>query len=131
MNAFNEQHRAHAARYGQLFAQAGLSDWLQAPADVADRHTYHQYVIHLPDGQRDPVKAHLQEKEVGCGIYYPLPLHLQPCFAKHGGKVGDHPVAERCAKNGLALPIFPELTAAEQDEVVAALASARTAVDAD
>lgn len=128
VDRFNQRRRELALRYEQLFKDHDLLGWLCHPKDVADRHTYHQYVIDLPDGVRDQVRAFLQERKIGCGVYYPLPLHLQPCFARYGGQRGQLPVSEQCAETGLALPIFPELTEAEQDLVAETLVQARDAL---
>ena len=65
--------------------------------------------------------AHLKTQGIGCAIYYPLPLHLQPCFANLGYKLGDLPVTERAMNTVLSLPIYSELTEAQLDQVVAAV----------
>ena len=85
--------------------------------DVASEHIFNQYTIRVP--QRDALQAHLKAKGVGHAVYYPLPLHLQPCFAYLGYKEGAFPESERAAKEVLSLPIYPELTEAQRDEVVA------------
>ena len=90
---------------------------------MPDRHAYHQFVIRVPQEDRDPLIAHLRERGVACAIYYPIPFHRQPCFEYLGGKDGDCPVAEEAARTTLALPIFQGLTEGEQMEVAAALAS--------
>jgi dTDP-4-amino-4,6-dideoxygalactose transaminase len=79
-------------------------------------------VIRVP--RRDSVRARLAEAGVGSEVYYPVPLHLQECFASLGGKPGDLPVSERAADEVLALPIWPELTGAEISAVAAAVAQA-------
>ncbi|AFG34726.1 Pleiotropic regulatory protein [Fervidobacterium sp. SC_NGM5_O18] len=82
-------------------------------------HVYHQYVVEFEDEKtRDRVRDHLTKNEIGTALYYPLPLHLQKCFAEYGYKQGDFPVAEKLSKTTLALPIFPELTDEEIQFVV-------------
>ena len=80
---------------------------------------YNQYCIRVP--RRDEVVAHLQANQIGCEIYYPVPAHLQECFAYLGHKEGSFPQSEKAAKEIMALPVYPELTDEMQDAVVAAI----------
>jgi dTDP-4-amino-4,6-dideoxygalactose transaminase len=113
--------RANAARYLKLFVEAGLTDLVGLPVErEGRRHTYNQYVVRVP--RRDELKAFLSQRGIGCAVYYPLPLHLQPCFSYLGLRSGDLPMSEEASREVLALPVFPELTEAEQHEVVHAIA---------
>ena len=115
---WTESRRRHAARYDQLLAGAGYAPPV-APEHM--RHVHHVYAVY--HAKRDALMAHLTAKGVSTGIHYPIPVHLQPCFADLGYKAGDFPLAERASAQTLSLPMFPEMTAAQQDEVVAALKS--------
>jgi dTDP-4-amino-4,6-dideoxygalactose transaminase len=107
----------NAATYDQLFRQAGLHGKVVLPVAVDGyRHIYNQYVIRTP--QRDALRQYLADCGVGSEIYYPVPLHLQPCFGYLGGKPGDCPEAERAARETIALPIYPELTPEQLKYVV-------------
>jgi dTDP-4-amino-4,6-dideoxygalactose transaminase len=113
--------RANAERYRQLFAAAGLDETISLPQALPGRgHTFNQFVVRAP--RRDELRAHLAERHIGAAVYYPLPLHLQPCFADLGHALGDFPEAEEASCEVLALPVFPELAIAEQEEVVGAIA---------
>jgi dTDP-4-amino-4,6-dideoxygalactose transaminase len=112
----------NAARYRALFHEAGLDDAVALPVERPDRtHIFHQFVIRSRD--RDKLKAHLSEQGIGTEIYYPLPFHLQPCFANLGYRSGDFPNAERAAQESLALPIYPGLSPGQQRAVVDAVSS--------
>ncbi|REK07481.1 MAG: DegT/DnrJ/EryC1/StrS family aminotransferase [Planctomycetota bacterium] len=119
-----KRRQANAARYDELFAKARLTDFVSLPvADKRGRHVWNQYTIRVPDGRRDTLRAYLGERNIGTEIYYPIPLHLQQCFAPLGYEPGSLPETERAAEEVLALPIFPELTAEEQRTVVTAIAA--------
>ena len=113
--AWTEARRRHARRYGELIEEADLLEWIQPPPDSAG-HIYNQFVIRC--AQRDRLQAFLRERGVETEIYYPVPLHLQECFSELGYRNGDFPEAEAAAREALALPVYPELTAAQQDYVV-------------
>ncbi len=106
--------RRNAKRYDQLFAEAGLPVGL--PAVTASRHIFNQYVIRLE--HRDELQSHLKKQGVATEVYYPLPMHLQECFAYLGHVAGSFPESERAAKETLALPIYPELSAEQIQYVV-------------
>ncbi len=117
LSKWNAARRANADRYGEMFFDAKLNETITLPEVLPGRtHVWHQYVIRAP--RRDELQSHLKSKGIGCGVFYPLPLHLQPCFKYLGYKEGAFPAAELASKEVLALPIFPELTEAQQAEVV-------------
>ncbi|MBE3069222.1 MAG: DegT/DnrJ/EryC1/StrS family aminotransferase, partial [Planctomycetes bacterium] len=119
LEQWHEARQAHAAYYNAKFA--GCSAIVTPYAEPHNRMIYNQYVIRVTDGAsshpRDQVEAHLNEKKIGNAIYYPVPLHLQQCFANLGYKEGDMPHAEQAAKEVLAIPVYPELTETQMDEV--------------
>ena len=84
-------------------------------------HIFHHFVIRTD--KRDQLQLHLKEKGIMTGIYYPLPLHMQPCFSYLGNKEGDFPVAERAARTSVAIPVFPELTKTEKDYIISSIRS--------
>ena len=114
-----------AATYRELFASAGLlsegeREGVRVPVEAASRrHTYNYFVIAAP--RRDQLREFLTARRIGTEIYYPVPLHLQECFAELGYKAGALPVSERMAGETLALPIYPELSRAQQERVVEAI----------
>jgi dTDP-4-amino-4,6-dideoxygalactose transaminase len=97
--------RRIAQRYSELLASTPLR--LPREPNYAES-VWHLYVIRHP--RRDELKRHLEANQIGCAIHYPLPLHLQKCYAELGHREGDFPQAERAAREVLALPMFPELT---------------------
>jgi dTDP-4-amino-4,6-dideoxygalactose transaminase len=109
--------QANAARYRRLFEAAGLTKLVKLPLEVAgNRHIYNQFVIRVPN--RDEVQNYLKEQKIGTEVYYPVPLHLQKCFADLGHKEGDFVESEKAAKETLALPIYPELSDQQAEWVV-------------
>ncbi|MFI0356751.1 DegT/DnrJ/EryC1/StrS family aminotransferase [Actinomadura sp. 9N407] len=113
---WNEQRRAAAARYGELLAD--IAD-VTLPAPAGEEHVWHLYVVRVP--RRDEVAERLGELGVRCGVHYPVPVHLQPAFRFLGHGPGDFPVAEAAAGEILSLPMFPQITAEQQDRVAGAL----------
>ena len=126
LEEWNRARFAHAARYNLLLAQAGLlSVKGNSPIRLLEispeaQHVFHQYVIRAE--KRDELRKFLTDRKIGTEVYYPIPLHLQPCFAYLGYEAGDLPESERAAADVLALPMFPELTEDEQRWVVQAVA---------
>lgn len=119
LGRWTNDRRENARRYHQLFTAAHLDQRLILPKQLPDRyHVWNQYTICVPGGRRDELRTQLAEHQVGSEIYYPVPLHLQECFRTLGYRRGSLPVTERLCQEVLSLPIFPELTEAEQDRVV-------------
>jgi dTDP-4-amino-4,6-dideoxygalactose transaminase len=131
IEGWNEARRQRAARYDQLFAEAGLTSAGGQPENAAPiqlpltsahaHHVFHQYVVRA--FRREELREFLTARRIGTEVYYPIPLHLQPCFVYLGYREGDSPEAERAAKEVLALPMFPELTKEEQRRVVESIAA--------
>jgi dTDP-4-amino-4,6-dideoxygalactose transaminase len=121
LDAWTEGRRRNAARYRVLFRDAGLDGTIGLPAEPPDRrHIFNQFVIRTPE--RDALKRHLDERGIGNEIYYPVPFHLQPCFANLGYRQGQFPQAELAAEESLAIPIYGELTETQQRTVVSTIA---------
>ena len=120
LERWTEQRSQNAERYAELFAAHGLERILTLPTALPKRrHVWNQYVVRVPDGKRDALRKYLADAKIGTEIYYPVPLHLQACFAPLGYGPGSLPESELAAQETLALPIFPELTPTEQQTVVA------------
>jgi dTDP-4-amino-4,6-dideoxygalactose transaminase len=120
LDGWTEARQRNAAHYDAAFAAARLGKVITPRASVPGRHIFNQYVVRVEN--RDGLKKHLSERSIGTEIYYPVPLHLQKCFAYLGYKEGEFPESERAAAETLALPIYPELTTAQLDHVVASVA---------
>jgi dTDP-4-amino-4,6-dideoxygalactose transaminase len=110
----NELRRSHAAYYDR--ALEGIDEVVTPVRAACVRHIYHIYAIRVRD--RDEVMRFLAEKGIGCGIHYPVPIHLQQAYRGLGYEPGALPTAERCAKEFISLPMFPELTLAQVEMVV-------------
>jgi dTDP-4-amino-4,6-dideoxygalactose transaminase len=126
IETWNQQRRQRAATYDRLLTDAVLAskrvDSPVKPVKTSPHafHVFHQYVIRAQ--RRDELRKFLGDRNIGTEIYYPIPLHLQPCFAYLGYSTGDLPESERAAAEVLALPMFPELTEPEQKFVVHSIA---------
>ena len=120
LHTWTSARRLHADYYRQLFAQAGLEESVHLPVEPPQcHHVYNQFVIRT--ARRDSLRDYLLRTGIPTEIYYPLPLHLQPAFASLGYGPGDFINSESASREVLALPIFPELTEAQQQAVVAAI----------
>ncbi|UCF42112.1 MAG: DegT/DnrJ/EryC1/StrS family aminotransferase [Gemmatimonadota bacterium] len=109
--------RRNAEAYTEALSDV---DGVVPPAvDPANEHIYHQYTIRA--ARRDELKGHLTERGIGCAVYYPKALHLQPCFASLGYAAGSLPEAERACDEALSLPVYPELERGQRDAVIAAI----------
>ncbi len=134
LEAWHQGRAKNAADYSDSFAQAGAATTgapdagslpiiTPAAAGSGARHIYNQYVIRVPADIRDGLREHMKDAGIGTEIYYPVPLHLQECFAYLGYSEGDLPVSEAAAKESIALPIYPELTAEQKAHVVETVVS--------
>jgi dTDP-4-amino-4,6-dideoxygalactose transaminase len=119
-----ESRRQAASRYDALIERYQLGNFFAPPAVRPDlKHSFNQYVIRVAGGQRDALMRHLKADQIGCEVYYPIPLHLQESLAYLGHREGSFPVSEAAARSVLALPMFPELTQDQQERVVATCAA--------
>jgi len=123
LEKWHAARQARAAYYDERFS--GCEAITTPYVEPHNRMIYHQYVIRVRSDRspvdRDAVASFLDEEQIGHAVYYPVPLHLQTCFADIGYKPGDFPHAEAAAREVLALPVYPELTREQQDKVVAAV----------
>jgi dTDP-4-amino-4,6-dideoxygalactose transaminase len=114
-----EARQEAAHRYDALLDAHKLNDLLRRPVVRSDvRHSFNQYVVCVLDGDRDGLMRYLKTEKIGCEIYYPRPLHVQECLAFLGHRAGDFPASEEASRQVLALPMFPEITARQQERVV-------------
>lgn len=132
LDGWNDARARNAGTYRALFAESALriasssmlapGDDIALPIELAERrHVYHHFVIRAQ--RRDELRTHLAEHGIGAEVYYPQPMHLQECFAGLGHRAGAFPEAERAANDSLAIPVYPELTSAQQAAVVDAIAA--------
>jgi dTDP-4-amino-4,6-dideoxygalactose transaminase len=120
LSGWTQGRRANATRYRALFHAAGLDEAVRLPIEPPDRsHIFNQFVIRTAD--RDGLKRHLDQQGIGNEIYYPVPFHLQPCFANLGYRQGAFPHAERASLESLAIPVYGELRVDQQEAVVSAI----------
>ena len=124
----------NAERYDELFTRSGLttttdgSQPVVLPVTMTNRHIFNQYVIRVP--RRDELKAALQAKGIGTEVYYPVPMHLQDCFAYLGHGAGAFPESERAAKETLAIPVYPEVSRQQIEYVVSCVREFYVGADA-
>ena len=129
LDQWTQRRQENAKRYETLFQQSGLvqkgtvrlPDPVYRDSGAKHYHIYNQFVLRVE--KRDDLIVHLKQKGIGAEIYYPVPFHLQECFGYLGHKKGDFPESERAANETVAIPIYPELTSAQQAEVVEAIKS--------
>jgi dTDP-4-amino-4,6-dideoxygalactose transaminase len=119
LERWNLARKRNAARYNAAFA--GHPAICPPAVDPANDHIFHQYTIRVP--QRDALQAHLKSRGIGHSIYYPLALHLQPCFAYLGYRPGSLPAAEAAMDSVISLPVYPEMTETQQAMVIDAVQS--------
>src|SRR5262249_16877647 len=124
LDGWIEARQEAARRYDTLIEEAHLNQFLERPVVRRQRrHVCTQHAVRVAQGQRDALVRHLHSEKIGCEIYYPVPLHLQPCLAYLGHGPGDFPASEEASRCVLALPMFPELKAEQQRRVVQSCAA--------
>ena len=132
LDEWTRKRQVNAENYRKLFSDSSPiakassaessshSSDVKLPVEAAERrHIYNQFVVKV--SRRDELRTFLQERRIGTEVYYPVPLHLQECFADLGYKAGDLPVSEEAASHTLALPVYPELTLSQQEIVAGAI----------
>lgn len=124
VDAWAQQRKVHAEKYAEAFKWRGLDGQIIAPSEAADcPSVWNQYTVRVTGGRRDALQQYLTERKIGSAIYYPVPLHLQKCFAGLGHTDGSLPVTEQACREVLSLPVYPEMTEAEQEAVIESIAS--------
>ena len=120
LQGWNDARRAAARRYDDLLD--GMEHVVRPETLDGNEHVWHLYVVQVP--ARDDVLAILEQANIGAGIHYPIPIHLQPAFADPASGPGSYPVAEAAAQRILSLPLHPHLTAEQQERVASTLEQA-------
>jgi dTDP-4-amino-4,6-dideoxygalactose transaminase len=115
LDGWSAARRAHAAFYDQ--ALAGIDGLATPVVRAGNESIVNQYTVRVSGGKRDALREHLTAAGVGSSVYYPVPLHLQECFAYLGYREGQFPESERACREVLSLPVFPELSEAQMDYV--------------
>jgi dTDP-4-amino-4,6-dideoxygalactose transaminase len=124
LDSWTVARQAAAKRYDTLIDDYHLGQFIQRPTVKPNRrHVFNQYTVRVAGGQRDALMRHLKMEKIGCEIYYPVPLHLQECLAELGHRPGDFPASEEASRSVLSLPMFPELTATQQERVIQSCAA--------
>ncbi len=122
LDQWTQARQAKARLYGELFTKAGLSEVVKLPSTPEGcEHVFNLYVLRCPE--RDALRAHLRKSGIPTEIYYPVPLHLQPAFARLGYRAGQFPEAEKAGREVLAIPLYPEIPEEHQNEVVNTIAA--------
>ena len=121
LNGWHQQRQKNAQYYNVLFAESELNEKIRTPSEMhpktmQNHHIFNQYVIRTE--RRDELQSFLESQGISSGVYYPIPFHLQECFKFMGGNKGDFPFSESAAKEVLALPVYPGITADMQERVV-------------
>ncbi len=118
--------QAAAGRYDDLIQASHLHRFMQRPAVMDEcRHVFNQYVVRVPAHERDAMMQYLKQHGISCEIYYPVPLHLQECLRHLDYRPGDFPISEEACRSVIALPMFPEITALQQQRVIEVCAAYR------
>jgi dTDP-4-amino-4,6-dideoxygalactose transaminase len=124
LDSWIEDRQAVARHYDTLIEENHLTGFIERPVVRPQRrHVFNQYTIKVRNGQRDALMRHLKTEKIGCDIYYPVPLHLQQCMAYLGHRSGDFPASEEASQCVLSLPMYPELSALQQERVIESCAA--------
>lgn len=120
LDKWHEARRENAYRYNEAFVDLPLV----TPTELPEIYCiYNQYTIRILNGQRDEFREYLKERGIPTAVYYPLPLHLQPCFGDLGYQKGDFPIAEKASEEVVSLPVYPELPDEQQEKIIEVIES--------